>query len=268
MNVVNFEKAVEFVKSRGNKVELARLWYILANEHPSPQVVTQLFAAQRSDGGWAPFWAHDYSSLDATCYRLAQAEQLGITASEPAIRRATDFLAQRQSAAGSWEEDRQVAHITPPCAKPGDLSAKLYLTANCGLWLALRAFFPEQTVKAADYLQVYLDQAGHLPSFWHTHWLAGGLWYKLNRLDLAQRVCEYLSRRITDLAVSNLSWLITTLCAAGAPTDQPAVNKAALLLEQSQHADGRWPSEDGAGQDGHSTLEAMRALWLCGRGLC
>ncbi|MCC6192114.1 MAG: hypothetical protein IT318_24045 [Anaerolineales bacterium] len=36
-------------------------------------------------------------------------------------------------------------------------------------------------------------------------------------------------------------------------------------LDAAQSVDGRRPSEDGAGQDVHSTLEALRALRLCGR---
>lgn len=262
---MNLWKAVEFVRSAGNEVEQARLKYLLANERPAQDVVLQLFSGQRPDGGWSPFWAKDYSSLDATCFRLAQAEQMGLTESETAVRRAVDFLAQRQSPDGSWEEDKKIATFAPPWAIPGDLSARLYLTANCGLRLALLGNPDKGASKAADYLQTHLDQDGHLPSFLHTHWLAGGLWCKLNWQELAERVFEYLSESINDLAISNLSWLITTVCAAEGTPNHPLINKAASLLEQSQQDDGRWPSEDGSTYDVHATLEALRALWLCGR---
>jgi hypothetical protein len=262
---MNLERVVEFVSSKGNAVEQARLKYLLANERPSQEVVATLFAGQRPDGGWPPFWANDYTSLDATCFRLAQAEQLGIGKSETAIIRAVHFLAQRQSSDGTWEEDKRVADFAPPWATPGDLSAKLYLTANCGLWLALLGNTNNGISKAAAYLHAHLDQDGHLPSFLHTHWLAGGLWRKLNWQESSERVFEYLGTRINDLAASNLSWLITTACAAGVPTNHQFVDKAASLLQQSQRDDGCWSSEDGPSQDVHSTLEAIRALWLCGR---
>lgn len=35
--------------------------------------------SSKADGDWVSFWANDYSSLDATCFRFAQAEQIDIT---------------------------------------------------------------------------------------------------------------------------------------------------------------------------------------------
>ena len=262
---MNIEKAINFIRNNGNKAEQARVNYLLTNEHPSEEVLADLFAGQRSDGGWAPFWAADYSSLDATCFRLAQAAQLDINESELAVARAVNFLAQRQSAEGSWEEDITVADAAPSWAKPGDLSAKLYLTANCGLWLSLRGNPDDKASKAAEYLQTHLEQDGHLPSFLHTHWLAGGLWWHKLNWEASTHVFEYLRKRINDLAVSNLSWLITTLGSTGVPASNYLVEEAANLLEQNQHEDGYWESEDGPGSNVHTTVEAFRALWLCGR---
>lgn len=261
---MNLERAIQFIKKNGNEVEQARLNYVLSNERPSEEITAKLFAGQRSDGGWSPFWADDYSSLDATCFRLAQAEQLGITESEFPVMRALNFLAQRQSSDGSWEEEMKVIDSAPPWAKPGEVAAKLYLTANCGLWLALLGNLDNRAAKAAEYLQIHLDQDGHLPSFLHAHWLAGGLYHKLS-WQASIRILEYLSSRINDLATSNLSWLITTMCAAGVSPKHSLLEKAASLLEQNQKDDGHWESEDGSSHNVHSTLEAIRALSFCGR---
>jgi hypothetical protein len=258
-------RAIAFIREHGNEVELARLRYLLANERPTQEVIASLFAGQRADGGWAPFWADDYSSLDAACFRLAQAEQLGVGPSEAAIQRAVGFIGRRQSPEGSWEEEQRVAEAAPPWAKPGDLSAKLYLTANCGLWLALLGNPDERAAKAAGFLQTFLGGDGRLPGFLHTHWLAGGLWYKLNWREPAEQVFAFLEARINELAISNGSWLIITLCAAGLAFPHPLLEKAAAMLEASQADDGRWPSEDGPDRDVHATLEALRALRLCGR---
>jgi len=106
--------AIAFVAHHGDPIEQARLRYLLSREHPAQETVAHLLSGQRPDGGWAPFWASDYSSLDATCFRLAQAEQLGLSAAEPAIACAVAFLARRQRADGSWEEDNSVASAAPP----------------------------------------------------------------------------------------------------------------------------------------------------------
>jgi len=261
---VDVESAIALVAHRGNKVEQARCKYLLAQEAPSQAIISQLLAGQRDDGGWAPFWAADYSSLDATCFQLAQAEQLGINRSNAAIANAAKFLVGRQQADGSWEEDAAAVAGAPRWVKPGDVAARLYLTANCGFWLAMLG---EQgsANRAAAYLQARLDEKGHMPSFPHTHWLAAGLWYRLNWQEPAERIARHLGRQLAELAASNLAWLIITLRCAGVPARHTLVDQAASLLEQSQHQDGRWPSEDGADWDVHATLEALRSLRLCGR---
>lgn len=261
---MNRQAAIVFIRSAGDLVEQARLHYLLDEEPPTQAIKQRLFAGQREDGGWNPFWASDYSSLDATCFRLTQAEQLGLTVNEVAVRLALAFLERRQRENGSWEEEEDLAERTPPWATPGDLSARLYLTANCGFWLAALAGASEHTQQAASYLQSYLDEEGHLPTFVHVYWLAGGLWYRLRRPE-ARRVFNTLAQQLSDLPVSNLAWLLSTLLLAGVPSAHPLVARAASLLDQQQEADGHWASEDGPARDVHVTLEAMRVLHLCHR---
>ncbi len=256
---------MSFATARGGVVEKARLGYLLTQEPPSAEAVAVLVADQRSDGGWPASWAHGASSLDATCFRLAQAVQIGITAEEPAIARALTFLAQRQRSDGSWEEEVQRA-VAPFWVKPGDQAATLYLTANSGFWLAVLARPSAGALLAAGYLAACLSSDGHLPSFLHTHWLAGGLWWRLGQYERAEGVFRYLRKRLTaDVAASNLGWLVNALHAVGVPSSHPLIEAAASLLERHQRADGSWPSEDGPDYDVHSTLEATRALRLCGR---
>jgi hypothetical protein len=236
---VNLEAALAFVGKKGNAVERARLKYLLNNGPASPEVVNSLLACQRSDGGWAPFWATDYSSLDATCFHLAQAEQMGVTNSETAVIKAAQFLSHRQRPDGSWEEDGCVASVAPPWARPGDLASRLYLTANCGFWLAVLTGTNKATLAAAGYLQTYLDETGSLPASWQAHWLAGGLWYCLDWRKPAQQVLARLDQQLPDLPASNLAWLIITLLGAGVSSIHPLVEKAASLLEDYQAPDGR-----------------------------
>jgi hypothetical protein len=263
--MINLENAVEFIRNTGDEGEQARLEVLLSKEGPPPYASAKLLSDQRADGGWAPFWAKDYSSLDATCFRLAQAEQLGLPSSDPAILHAVDFLAQRQFPDGKWEEEERVADLAPVWAKPGNLASTIYLTANCGQWLALLGSNKDQISRAAIFLHAHLDEDGRLLGFLHSHWLAGNLWHRTGWQEPAERVFGYLNKRISDLAVSNLAWLLTTLFAGGRRIEHPLVDQALNILEQSQQDDGRWVSEDGPSQDVHTTLEALRALCMSGR---
>ncbi len=76
--IMHRQTALAFVRANGDPIEQARLHSLLTQECPTSVVMQQVFTGQREDGGWSPFWAPDDSSLDATCFRLAQAEQLGI----------------------------------------------------------------------------------------------------------------------------------------------------------------------------------------------
>jgi hypothetical protein len=262
--------AVAFIESHGDEVELARLEHLLGGGRPSEEIIARLLFGQRPDGGWAPLWAPEASSLDATCYRIAQAEQLGLDGKEPAISRAVAFLLEGQRSDGSWEEDGSLKPFAPPWAAPGNPAARLYLTANCGFWLAVLA---ESTPtlnlmtaarNASSYLELYLDESGKLPGFLHAGWLAAGLWARLGQAEIAARVTNYLGERLPDLASSSLAWLVLTLAIAGVPGYHPLIAQAVRILEGSQTPDGRWQSEDGPERDVHTTLEALRAIRICG----
>lgn len=276
---MDVQSAIAYVRQRATAVELARLKYALCGEPPNPEAVKALFADQRADGGFAPPWARNYSSLDATCFRLAQAEQIGVSGSETAVRRAVQFLIQGQQLDGSWEEDESVAAVAPVWAQPGNLAARLYLTANCGYWVAVfngvdqnglagvDSSIPagiDSAVRAADYLKSYLQPDGRLPSFLHAHWLAAGLWHRLDYGDLSQRVLSYLATRLADMSANNLTWLLTTLLGAGIPASNSLIKDASSILEQFRDPDGHWASDDGPEFDVHCTLEALRVLSLLG----
>ncbi|GEM_PF-3658107 len=44
---MNFERAVTFVRSKGNQGEQTRRQYLLVNQHPSQATVAQRFTTQR-----------------------------------------------------------------------------------------------------------------------------------------------------------------------------------------------------------------------------
>lgn len=262
----NHTQAIAFLRAHGSASEQSRLRVLLEGTQPTAEEVAAMLAGQRPDGGWAPFWAADYSAVDATCFRLAQAEQASISPDHEAIQRSAQFLRARQRPDGSWEEDATVSGTAPPWATPGDLASQLYLTANSTYWLA--RLLPEDAAahRGAAVLRRHLDERGQLPTFTHAHWLAAGVWHGLGARALAERVLAALPARLNETTpASSLSWLITCLRMVDVPSDHPVIARALALLEGSQRTDGGWTSEDGASADAHSTLEALRALRLCGR---
>jgi hypothetical protein len=257
----DLERAYAFVAARATPVERARLRFVLAHEPPPAEVVQAVTADQRPDGGWAPFWSPEYSSLDATCFRLAQAEQTGIPLDDGLFQHAGRFLLMRQRPDGSWEEDESVRDLAPPWARPDDAAARLYVTASCALWCALLGA-KDAAQRGTTVLEGEIGAEGRLPSFLQAQWLGAGLVWRLGRgrQVVADRLLAYLATRLSELPASSLTWLLSTLLLAGVPADRTIIQDAATLLEGMQRADGGWPSDEGADLEVHVTLEALRAL--------
>lgn len=262
---VDFDRAVTFVHEQGDEFARARMDLLLKDGPLLSEEQEQRFlAGQRSDGGWAPFWAPEYSSLDATCFRVAQCEGLPITIWNQSLARAVAFLRSRQRPDGSWEEDESVRELAPPWARPGELAPRLYMTANCGWSLVNTGTFAmpgKNGQRAGAFLEQYVTDDGSLPSFLHAHWLSAGLWIRLGRDDLGYRVLDYLATRMSDeVPASSLAWMLTTLGGLGISPDHPLAQKATTLLISQQRADGSWASEDGPERDPYVTVETLRAL--------
>src|SRR5262249_8437217 len=137
---VDVDRAMVFIRAQGNEFDRARLDVLLGDGPPlSPEQERRFLAGQRADGGWPAFWGADYRSLGGPCYRWAQAESIGMAFSSPALVHAAAFLRSRQGKDGSWEEAEAVRELAPSWARPGELAPRLYLTANCGWWLATAA---------------------------------------------------------------------------------------------------------------------------------
>jgi hypothetical protein len=265
---VDVDRAVAFIREHGTEFDRARLDALLdTGSLLSPEQERRFFAGQRDDGGWPAFWAPDYSSVDATCFRCAQAESMWLGFAGSAMARAAGFLRSRQGQDGSWEEDAAVGELAPNWARPGELAPRLYLTANCGWWLAnatLSGIFVSTDAaaqRAGSYLAQHVKEDGSLPSFLHAHWLAAGLWIRLGNADLAVRVLDYLATRMSsDVPSSSLAWILTTLAGLGISPDHPLIQQATRLLLSQQRSDGSWASEDGADRDSYATVEALRGL--------
>ncbi len=93
---VAIERALRFLDAMTDAAGHARLRFLLRPERASAADLAVVFESQRPDGGFAPLWRADYSSLDACCFRLAQAEALGATVSYAGVQRAVRHLRERR----------------------------------------------------------------------------------------------------------------------------------------------------------------------------
>lgn len=265
MNQTDVQTAIDYVQRHGTPAERARLNYTLRGEPPPDDVRQGFERTQRGDGGWAAVWLPEYSSLDATCYQLAQLDQMGIDRRGLLIIDAVRFLVERQQLDGSWAEDPAEADNAPVWARPGDDAACLYVTANCGFWVAVTGLVPAAAHDAALYLSFHLGEDGALPSFPHAHWLATALWQQQGMADEAGKGLAYLGRRVPELSAGNLAWLIIALRLGGVAADEATVVAALERLVALRDPAGHWPTDEGANNAAHVTVEAIKALQLCGR---
>lgn len=260
--MANLESDIRFVKEHGNIIELARLEVLLHREESVQYAVNQIRESQREDGGWTPFWSPDKSSVDATCYRLAQFEQLGVK-NEDFISNALYFLLKRQDKDGFFAEADELESIAPPWAQPRDAAARLYLTANAAYWLKFYKGHENSLLNAVNFLKSNINTEGYLPTFLHANWMAAGLFYAINEQDYALSIMDYLTDKLAELNASNLAWMVNALVIMGVPTNTPLIIYAINKLIELQQEDGHWENEDGNHFNVHTTLESIRAFYFC-----
>src|SRR5258705_5559378 len=111
------------VVAHGDAVGRARLSYLRIGNTPAVEIFEHVETGQTPTGGWPAQWGGDVASIDATCFRLAELDDLG-GLFRPSARRALDWIASRQRLNGFWEEDSTLGDVAPPWAKPGDPEAR------------------------------------------------------------------------------------------------------------------------------------------------
>lgn len=254
------ERAIAYVQTHGDEVATGRLGVLLHDRAPHPDIEMHFRQAQRRDGGFAPPWALGRSGYDATCYRLASAESLGLLETDAAAR-ALAFLRAGQHSDGSWREDLQAGVASPPWLA-GEAGA-LYVSANCGFWLAYTMVDRAAATRAADYLAANASDDGRLPSFIQTHWLAIGLWTLVAHYNrTAQRVTRTVEARLPALSAADAAWLGITLVRAGSPAHKALLRQTTAHLLALQQPDGGWLAENSEHRTQHVaiTLDVLRVL--------
>jgi hypothetical protein len=274
--MVDIDGAIGFVVAHGDQVDRARLSWLRSGVAPQPDVLAKAEMGQAPDGGWPAFWGGDRASIDATCFRLAELDDLGAL-DRPSADRALTWLAGRQRPDGTWEEDEALADSAPPWAQPGDPEARLYLTANAGFWLAVggdaRGAGPTETgahaeanphaevvARATQTFRAAMREDGSWPSYLITGWLGGALLFHAGWYYEAAQIQVLLAERVPDMTPADVARLAMTFRRVGMSADDWLMVAARKRLTETQRTDGGWPSDDGPAFDVHTTLAAIRAL--------
>jgi hypothetical protein len=272
--VVDIDAAIGFVVAKGDPVDRARLAWLRAGMKPEPEVIEKAEIGQTAEGGWPAFWADHVASVDATCFRFAELDDLGLL-DRPAARRALDWLASQQHPDGMWEEDPTLAEAAPPWAMPGDPEARLFVTANAAFWLtvagpAARTAGPLDSraggayagvvAKGAQAIANSLRSDGGWPSFLVTGWLGAAVLFRQEMFYEAARMQMILSERLPEMTPADTAWLASALRRVGVSADDWLLVAARRRLTETQRSDGGWPSDDGEQFDVHVTLSAIRAV--------
>lgn len=271
--VVDLDAAIGFVVAHGDAVDRARLSRLRTGAPVPAELLDAAEAGQAPGGGWPATLGSDVASVDATCFRLSELDDLG-GLGRPAARHALDWLAARQLPDGGWDEDPVLAGFAPEWATPGDPEARYYLTANVAFWLTVggldaRAAGPLDHRVGGAYAGVLhgaaqalaggLRSDGSWPSFLPAGWLSAAVLHAQQMYYESARIQAVLAERIPDMSPDDVAWLAATLRHVDVGEEQWLLVAARRRLAETQRSDGGWDSDDGPQFDVHTTLRAIRA---------
>lgn len=271
--MVDIDAAIGYVVAHGDGVDRARLTRLRTGSPPPEDVLASVEAGSAPGGGWPALWAAEVASIDATCFRLSELDDLAGLGRPPA-RRALDWLAVRQRPDGTWEEHSSLAEYAPPWARPGDPEARFYLTANAAFWLTVagldaRAGGPRDHRVGGVYAGVVHGAAkalaggirsdGSWPSYLAAGWLSAAVLFRQGMFDEYSRIQAVLADRLGTMSPGDVASLAATLRRVDVEPDNELLAAAIRRLTETQRSDGGWPSDDGEAFDVHTTLKAIRA---------
>lgn len=272
--MIDTDAAIGFVVAKGDPVDRARLAYLRTGAPVTGEILASVEAGQARDGGWPAVSDGDISSIDATCFRLAELDDLG-GLGRPAARRALDWLAARQSRDGTWDENPALAAVAPPWAQPGDAEARLYVTANAAFWLTVAGLdaraagplddrpggaYARVALAAAEALRSQVGYDGALPSFLVAQWLTAAVLYRQEMFYESARIQMRLTDRMPELTAADAAWLAAAMRRVGVPAEDALITAAMRRLGETQRSDGGFESDDGPKFDVHTTLTALRGV--------
>ncbi|MFB0534138.1 MAG: prenyltransferase/squalene oxidase repeat-containing protein [Anaerolineae bacterium] len=267
---MDLEKAIAYVKARGNAVERARLAAILRDEPPLEAALQELAALQKPDGGFA-YWVREVSNVCDTAFVLQWFDDLKVYRG-PIVDPACRFLLDRQQEDGGWDEVEAVRALNPPeWMIPGRIETRVWLTAYCAHVLIRFGYAKAPgTCCPTDYLLAHSDETGRLAGYLRATWLALPMlaFYPGPDSEPFRRALAVAEAAYSpDWEGSYLAWLLRCLQDAGLPADHSLVTRCLADLKGKQRPDGSWEPEEGEGEEHavNATVAALRALKSYGR---
>src|SRR2546429_566325 len=117
--MADIDGAIGYVVAHGDTVDRARLSWLRSGIEPPPEALAKAEMGQAQAGGWPAFWAGNVASIDATCFRLAELDDLRAIDREPA-RKALDWLGPPQRPGRLGGEGETAADPAPGRGRPGE----------------------------------------------------------------------------------------------------------------------------------------------------
>lgn len=259
---INVDAAKAYVLAHGSEREQARLEGLFGRRQPERAVVKQLEQLQNPDGGF-PLRQQPGgpSSVDTTCFVLAQLKEIPPLAGSPMASRALAFLRRMQQTDGSWSESPEVTELAPQWAQVTNPLATAYLTANATY--TLQTMEPEHLDpirRASKWLRQELGRpsAGE-QAYSQSLFLSAAVWGQVLGPAAAEPAWAYELLTHRELSAVELAWWLTTFVALGVEARFfPLTYRLLAQLATLQGADGAWPGE--AGAEVESTLAALRVF--------
>lgn len=262
---MNWDKAIAFVRQRGNWLDQLRLRRALDQPYTLVEAEQVLAPYQFPDGSWdydVPEEKPDrIGSLGGTIHCLRWLREFGLGGLVQ-MARTLEFLASIQAPDGSfYETEAKLAHSPHGWLKEETLTDRFYFTAAVPMRLFSLDYREHPIVEPAlEWLELH----------WTDWVLVTGTWYNLwALLCICPAVTELsttLHRRCYATAVEwlphlqsqPLTWLLDALHGAGFSADEPLVAKGIARLATLQSKDGVW--SDPRYSIVETTITALRLL--------
>jgi squalene cyclase len=262
---MDINKSISLIKEKGSELERAKLRRLLYNEEPKSNITQFVVELQNGDGGFPyKMVKGNLSTIGSTLVALWWMNDLGMLKS-PTTDKACKYLLAVQKDDGGWDEDPFIAEYNPPpWASPGDLRARLYLSADSAYWLAVIGYRTHPAFqKALDFLLKHQDETGKFYGFLHSTWIATSVFAMAGDKysEVVKKGLQILmDRPFSEWEDSQIAWVLNCLSKAGLPKEHPFIKKCLTELLKRQKPNGSWVSEDGEARAVGATIEVVKVL--------